>query len=348
MRASIIIALYNGEAYIEQCLNALGREAGPDCEAIVIDNASTDNGPAVVARWPGVRLIRNEANQGFAAACNQGADCASGRYLVFLNQDTRVLPGWLDSLLRPLETDSAVACSTSKLLLMNQPDKIQACGTDLHYTGLVFARRFMEAAGDFRESETVGSVDGASFAVRREVWEELGGFDLSFFMYYEDTDLSWRAQLAGYRCVCAPASAVYHDFTLNPSARTLYYVSRNRYVLLLKNWRWSTLLLLLPGLSLAELASWGEAILMGWQGIGAKLRAWNSLLCGLPGWIRLRRKSQAIRQVPDWAILENRGWRMSPRLRTGGMAGQVLAEVANVLFRANYRLALCLGRLFGW
>lgn len=349
MLVSVIIVVYNGITYLEQCLTSVQQDIKVESEIIVIDNASTDGSADFVERrYPDVILIRNEVNRGFAAACNQGARYATGQYLVFLNQDTQVLPGWLSGLLNALERNDAVALATSKLLLMSQPDKINACGQDIHYTGLNFSRGFLCASGQFSEPEVVGAVSGASFAVRRDVWEELGGFDEDLFMYFEETDLSWRAQLAGYQCLYAPTSVAYHDYrSSRPGFSRLYYSKRNRYILLLKNWCLPTLLLLSPGIILAELVDWGYTALIGSYALRAKLSACGWILANLPKIKRARRSAQAKRKLPDAVILRSRTYQLKPREITGGIIGRLLVAACNPLFMINYWIACLICQTIG-
>jgi GT2 family glycosyltransferase len=228
---SLIIVVYNGRPYLDGCLDSLRRTLPAATEVIVVDNGSTDGSAALVrARMPEARLLVNETNRGFAAACRQGADQARGEFLVFLNQDVRAEPGWLEALLEPFR-DPTVGLTTPTILWMDDPERIQSCGQDVHYTGLVFARNFgaSRAAVTGAPFADVAAVSGAAFAIRRKVWEELGGFTDMFYMYYEETDLSWRAGRAGYRCLHVPASVVYHAGRLDrPSPLALYCSFRNR------------------------------------------------------------------------------------------------------------------------
>lgn len=339
-KASIILISYNGLPYLERCLTSVLQEAGTGQEIVVVDNASNDGSADFIAsRFPAVKLVRNSGNTGFAAACNQAASLSSGSFLVFLNQDTYVRPGWLSALLESLTDGTADLC-TSKLLLMSEPDKINSCGQDVHFAGLAFGRGFLASADRYAETAIVGAVSGASFSICRKVWEELGGFDPDLFMYFEETDLSWRAQLGGYRCVCTPQSTAYHDQSLAPGRLALFYSERNRYLLLLRNWRWSTMLLLLPGLGLADLVDWGHMLLLGRKGVLAKLRAIVWLATNAPKIVASRRRVQAVRRAPDWSILENRTYSVTPRLRTGGVMGWALVQLCNLFFRAFHRLAL--------
>jgi GT2 family glycosyltransferase len=341
---------YNGREYLEDCLRSVLGELGPGHEMVVVDNASTDGTPDFIQRvYPQLRLITNEINRGFAAACNQGAELASGDVLVFLNQDTHVAPGWLRALIAPLAGPSSIGLTTSRLVLMGRPDHIQACGQEVHYTGLVFGRGFGLPSDDINSPATVAAVAGTSFAVRSTLWEELGCFDETFFMYYEETDLSWRAQLAGYRCLYVPDSVIEHDWgAVRPSALRLYCSFRNRCLMLLKNWRWRTLLLLLPALVLAELIEWGLALTCGRRGLLAKVRANSWLLAHVRQIVKLHRRTQAIRTVCDADILEQRSQRVWPQVVTGGFAGRVAVAACNLLFLANHWAAHRVCRWLGW
>jgi hypothetical protein len=351
-RASIIIPTHNGADCLGPCLASLRGQIGPEDEVIVVDDASSDGSADLVARlWPEARLYRNQSSAGFAEACNLGAEHAAGDTLVFLNQDTEVLPGWLDGLLEALASDERIALVTSRQLYMAQPGLVHNCGADLHYSGLIFLRGVLQRSDAYiRPAEEVHSVVGASFAARRDLWRTLGGFNARFFMYYEEMDLSWRAQLAGYRSVYAPASVVYHDVPLSGvSFNKLYHICRNRQICVLSHWRWPTLILLGPGLLLAELVEFGYVCLGGgWAGVRAKLRAYRWLLRNLSRMTQWRRESQALRHVPDWLMLTKRTWTVDPKEFTGGKAGRILARVASIPLLVSGWLAWRICRLFGW
>ena len=161
--ASLVIISYNGRHYLEDCLDSVLAECWPGCQLILVDNASQDGSPEwIQASYPDIQLVCNPHNLGFAAACNQGAALACGDVLVFLNQDTRVAPGWLGALLAGLEHHPQVALATSKVLLMSDPHRIHLCGQDMHYTGLVFGRAFNQPQSSCAQVEQVSAVSGAS------------------------------------------------------------------------------------------------------------------------------------------------------------------------------------------
>jgi GT2 family glycosyltransferase len=343
VRASIILVSYNGVDYLRSCIDSIHQEITLEDEIIVVDNASNDGSADLVEqRWPEVRLFRNIENAGFAGACNQGADYAKGDTLVFLNQDTRVQPGWLRGLLAALEHDPTVGLVTSKLLLMSHPGQIQMCGQDIHFTGFSFGRGLLSASDGYGRLEKVGAVSGASFAIRRNLWEQLGGFDPCLFMYYEETDLCWRAKLAGFSSLYCPDSVAYHDYSVTSSPIAHSYSERNRLVLLLKNWKSLTLLLLMPSLLLAEIIDWGYMLSVGWKGIRAKVSSWMWLLRNFSTVLRSRKIVQASRKEPDWTLLKTCITRLKPRVYTGGWIGKGIIYVCNLWFGLHYKLVFSL------
>lgn len=344
MNASIIIVVFNGRKYLRRCLASVLGEVRAGDEIIVVDNASTDGGVELIGeQWPQVDLIRNATNLGFAVACNKGAMRAVNEILVFLNQDTQVLPGWLEGLRQGLARDTQVGLVTSKVLMMDNPGIIQTCGLEVHFSGLTCGGGFGERASDYRVRGRVGAVCGASFAIRKAVWDLLGGFDESLGMYYEDVDLSWRAIRRGWWCELTPESAVEHEQVWAPSGQVLDFMGCNRYALVFRNLCWLTSLMLLPGLLIAEGADWGCALMRGSEAVGAKWRAWGWLVGNFKAMLAARQEGGARGDLP---ILANCTYRLKPKVLDGGRAGRALIGFCNLVMYLNYRAVIWLLRSF--
>lgn len=299
-----------------------------------MDNASTDGSADLVAdSFPGVRLIRNAVNCGFGHGNNLGASSAGGQFLVFLNPDTEVESGWLEPLIAALRRDPNTGLATSKILLMSDPTTINTCGCDIHISGITLCRSAGTPAVSATQSGEVGAVSGAAFGMRRELFDRLGGFDGTYFLYMEDTDLSLRARLAGFRTVYVPDSVVHHDYQLRIGPNKTFYQERNRYLMLLKTWRWRTLLLLLPALATAELVTWGFVILRDRARFANKVRAYVWVARNWSQIMAARRETQAMRAVTDRSLLEI----CTDRLDLGQVGTGPVERLADLLLHPLFR-----------
>lgn len=157
-RASMIIVSYNAKQKLLACLTSITKRMSPACETIVVDNASSEgNADAVEACFPNAVLIRSESNLEFAAGCNLGAENSQGKFLVFINPDTLVEEGWLEALVAPLDSEDQIGLTTSRILLLDQPDRIDACGCNVHLAGLILLPRHRSLK---RNISPVGGVRG--------------------------------------------------------------------------------------------------------------------------------------------------------------------------------------------
>ncbi|MPZ17098.1 MAG: glycosyltransferase [Luteitalea sp.] len=303
---SVVVVTHNSADDIACCVSSLGSQTWSHWELIVVDNASTDDTVArVQASWPQARLIRRDENVGYAAGNNMGFRHARGDVLAVLNPDTRVAPGWLEPLVEALGRDPQVGLATPKIALIDRPSLINTCGNAVTFAGLTVCRGLEAPVTAYTQAEDVAAVSGAAFVIRRDVLEAIGGFNESFFTYYEDTDLSLRARVAGWRCRFVPASLVQHKFHFRMSPSKCYWIERNRYAALAQNLRWPTLLALLPALAFSELVVWTYVIGGGPGLIAAKLRSLRWLLTHTGEIRRNHRVVQRLRRTPDRELLRS-------------------------------------------
>lgn len=340
-RVSVIIVNYNGLDDLKACLRSLEADSREWYDVIVVDNASTDGSAKYVPRnHPQVKVVENGVNLGFGHGSNVGASLAEGAYLAFLNPDTVVEPGWLDALVVALDTHPRAGLATSKIVLRDDPERVNTCGNRVHCTGLTLCRGMGAGRTEFRELTWVSAVSGAAFVVLRDVFETLGGFDETFFLYMEDTDLSWRARLAGYRCLFVPDSVVHHDYVLRFGPQKTYYQERNRYVMLLKSLRWGTLLVHLPALLLGEVVTWGFVLLREPGRAMNKLRAYAWIAEHWGNIMEARRRTQTLRRVPDSELIGCCSHRLAFEQTGDGLVTRIAHWLFDPLFFLLQWLAL--------
>lgn len=210
---SIIIPVFNKVEYTFQCLRSLLREVDLSAnEIIVVNNASTDETPQLLAHFNAlITVVNNEENRGFVDACNQGALLARGRYLIFLNNDTTVLLGWWRGLVETVER--AATCGAVGSLFLYPNGLIQEAGAIVWRDGAAFHYGWGWRADDRRcnFAREVDYCSGASLLIRKELFDQLGGFDRRFApAYYEDVDLCMGVRALGYKVIFQPASRLIH------------------------------------------------------------------------------------------------------------------------------------------
>lgn len=341
---SVVVISYNSREFLGPCLEAILANAGPELELIVFDNQSSDGSADLVARqFPQARLLRGDYNLGFGEGNNAAVAQARGAYVAFLNPDTVVAPGWLEPLLAALEADPTVGLVTSRVVLHDAPERLNTAGNSIHISGLTLCRGMGRPAETFPAGE-VAAVSGAAFAMRRELFAALGGFDGAFFMYMEDTDLAWRARLAGYGCRYVPESVVAHHYRLRFGPRKVYFQERNRYLMLLKSLRWPTLFALLPALLMAEALSWGFVLLRDRANGANKLRAYVWVLRHWPALLAARTRTQQMRRALDRDLLALCESRLDFAQLGAGLAPRLAAALFDPLFFAARAFALIVVR----
>jgi GT2 family glycosyltransferase len=308
---SVIIVNYEGRHFLGPCLAALERQEGLGFETIVVDNGSSDGSAAFVReRYSRVRVMALDRNLGFAGGNNRGAEAATGRVLVFLNNDTEVQADWLRALVGALAATPSAGMATSRIVFAEAPSVLDSAGDGLTRWGGAYKRGHGRPASEAEAAREVFGACGAAFAIRRDVFERAGRFDEDFFLSHEDVDLSYRVQLLGHGCVYVPDAIVRHagSATLGRvSARAVFFGQRNLEWLYFKNTPAPILIRTLPGhfLYMAASGVYHTAVGRG----GSFLRAKVAALRGLGPLWRKRRMVQAT--AADWRriwTLLDRGW----------------------------------------
>jgi GT2 family glycosyltransferase len=304
---SVIIPHWNAIRFLPTCLDALAQQTHP-IEVIIADNNSTDGSRELIReQYSWVRLLELDKNYGFAGACNAGMRAATGTYIALLNNDTEVDPNWAKAVVEAFVHDPKVGMVASKMLLFDKRDHIHTTGDFFTTDGQAGNRGvWQKDTGQYDNIEYVFSACGGSSAYHRELLDDVGLFDEDFFFSLEDIDLSWRAQLAGWRCLYTPHAIVYHHVSASGGGMTAsFYTGRNALWVLAKDYPsdlWRKHGNAVIG---AQLRTAWEA-LKAWRGAAARarLRGMAAGIWGLPTMLRKRRSIQATRRV-SLAYLES-------------------------------------------
>ena len=278
--ASLIIVNFNGADLLPACIESALATLRPHDELLVVDNASTDGSRVVVARYgDAVKLVPVPHNIGFGRACNLGVAAARGDMLIFLNPDVTFPSGWLDTLAQAAWSDPQIALLCPHTVPPNAP------------TPAVSGPQTIDQA----------AVPGCCLATRRDAWLALGGFDEAFFLFWEDTELCWRAWLLGWRVVTAQQCWVYHQKSATTARFGRWDAERMRNSLYtyLKLMRWPVVLAYAARLAAVTLVKSARMPALAPQ----LARAWMWNIRQLPHTLAARRSVQA-RHVGSYCDLE--------------------------------------------
>jgi GT2 family glycosyltransferase len=293
LSASVIVLNYNGEKYLDPCLQSLLNSDLKSFEVIVVDNASTDRSIEVLSPYSGaIRLIRNSRNLLSTRGLNSGIRAALSPIIVLLDLDTEVRPDWLRELIRPIQADPFVGVTGSKLLYSDGA-RLQHAGGFLQHHG--FAHHYGAGEpdhGQWDQLREVPYVTGAAMAIRRSLLDQIGGgLDELFPFYYEDTDLCEQARRFGYRVLFVPSAVAIHHESASIGANSFRYFfnfHRGRIRYLLKNE------------SFRQIFRRGIALELDWMLRNQRKKEdWGSLFLGYAAavpvfpWIMRRRVSRA-------------------------------------------------------
>lgn len=302
---SIIVVTHNSEKYISKCINSILKLSYPHSEVIVVDCASGDGTLKQLRRWQRrIKIIEVGANLGFAAGNNLGFTRAKGKYLLLLNPDTEITKEALDLLVEVMEADSKIAAAQPSVFLYKQRKVLNLTGKEVHFLGFDWIR-------DYRRKQPppigeIFSISGAAVLLRARTLKRIGLFDASYFMYFEDSDLSWRIRLYGEKMWYVAEAVVYHDYKYHLQSeqamqRKIRYYERNRMITVLKNYETKTLLLLLPVILLTEAGLLMLSLAQGWFMV--KIRAEAEVVRELGSILKGREELKRLRKRTDHQLV---------------------------------------------
>jgi GT2 family glycosyltransferase len=329
---TVVVVNWNRRELLRSCLRSLASQTHPNFQVVVVDNGSQDGSPAMVRElidsYPvTLHLITNDVNRGFCGANNQGFAVSRSELIALLNNDAEAEPGWLVALEAVIRTGDAVGMAASKVLVWEDPRRIDKAGHLMYPDGQNRGRGSGQLdVGQFDRVEETLWPDGCAAMYRRAMLDEVGDFDEDFFAYADDAELGLRGRIAGWTCLYAPAAVVRHHrgATLGlGSGRRLTLIERNRVLLVVKLFPWN-LLWLNGAYNLARIAGglWAairnRGELRHYSGTRGKLTAATALVRGtmsaLPMIPLMLRKRRAFRSKHRLTPLQIRNLLMEHRI----------------------------------
>lgn len=235
-KVSVVVPNYNGIAFLEACLRALIQDA-PKAEILVVDNGSVDGSLELVAEcFPEVKVIALKKNYGFCRAANEGMKQATSPYVILLNNDTEVLPGFTDALVSAMQLEPCAFSAGAKMIQLRNQEKIDDAGNFYCALGWAFARGKDKSVEYYEKPDEIFAGCGGAVIYRKSILERIGYFDEAHFAYLEDIDLGWRARIAGFKNIYAPKAKVlhvgsgtsgsrYNEFKVSLSSRNSVYMA---------------------------------------------------------------------------------------------------------------------------
>ena len=213
MKATVIIPNINGKGWLKDSIESVYAQTEQDFELIVVDNGSTDESLAQARSYcsrPNFTLIENGRNTGFSHAVNQGIALAKSEYVVLFNNDAFAEPQWLAELIRAADSDPRIFAVQSLMIRHFERELADDAGDYVTWMGFACKTGDGRLASRYTRQRRIFSACGGAALYRKRILDEIGVFDENFFAYFEDVDLSWRANNAGYKNILCPTARCYH------------------------------------------------------------------------------------------------------------------------------------------
>jgi GT2 family glycosyltransferase len=294
--------------------------------------------PKVSVTLPEISLLRMDPNGGFAGGhqfAYEEGNSGDSDYVYLFNADGELHPDALSNAVAHLESNLNTAIAQSYIHLLKEPELLNSSGNCLHYLGFGFSDGYRKSVWDANSKVPHFYASGAGVLIRTNIIEKIGGlFDPTYFLYHEDTDVSWRARLAGYDIAIIPTSKMFHDYEFSSSITKFYWMERNRILTELTHLKIGTLILMIPSALLMEFGGLFYALKTGW--LMRRLSVYSHFL-KLSTWSYIKKRRQfirSIRKVKDKEILRH----MVGRIEAQEVDNPILRWIVNPILEINFRI----------
>lgn len=306
-KVGIILVNYKDYArhYLKDCRDSLRLQTYGNFSVYIIDNASSPDSLSYLKEFYPEAIILTRVDGNYCAANNLGMQQAISdgcEYLVAANMDTEFNVDWLQELVLALENNpqAGIAQSLIKLFPRNDAERldplINTTGNLIHFLFFGFTNDYGRKSSEINLSgyPEISYASGCSFIIRRDVYEEIGGYYEDYYMYHDDLDISLKAHLAGYQVILAPRSQLFHKYEFERSVRMLYYIERNRVISFFSFYSFKNILLLSPFLILMSLGTTFLAVTNSWFRTKMKV---DSYFLKISSWRKIINNRKHLRQI---------------------------------------------------
>ncbi len=341
---SVLIISYNEKENLSACLDSLSVQTLTDFEIVVVDNGSTDGSIELLQSSPHIsKAIFLDRNAGYAGGNNVGMlDCFNRgvQLVLLLNADTVADPDLLHQLVQSYHSKRSKTLGLIQPVLLLESDHslVNTIGNAIHYCGFGYCKDYLRkfTSINLKDDREIQSASGAALLVSKQYFEAVGSLDEDFFMYNEDQNYSWRGLLLGFRHFLASEAVLYHRYSFSKNAVKMYHSEKNRWLMLLSNYQWLTLVMLAPILLVMEALLVLHSLLNGW--FIMKVRSYGYILTHGTSIHAKRRQVQSHRVLSDREIL----LRFDSEITSNLMNNKLFTAVLNPILKTYYRLVLSL------
>ncbi len=317
---SVVIVAYNGLKLTRECLYSVTQQTYENLELIFVDNGAEESlGIMVTKEFPQIKMLSLKNNIGFAGGHNKGILASTGKYVAIINNDAVAAPDWIEMMVKAAEADDHSGSVASMILDGQNPHLLDSFGVGVAFDGMSRQVNHLQPPPDIKKPQEILLASGCACMFRMSALRETGLFDEAFFAYCEDTDLGLRLRWAGYKCIIVPEAKVLHHYSMTTgkfSIKKIFWVERNHYWVVFKNFP-TLLLLLLPVFTCWRFILQAVILFKGTSGliefventtptklIGVIIKANIAALCGIPAMFKARyRYPRCVSQIEMIKIL---------------------------------------------
>jgi GT2 family glycosyltransferase len=352
IKVAIILINYKDYAtrFLPCCIESLRKVEFPSGEfkIFIVDNETSAETREYLAKTaPEATVVPCETNSGYAGGNNLGmreAEKWGADYFYLLNMDTAVDKDFLEEALKIYNSDPKIGLVQSRLMLFEEPEKINSLGNKLHFLGFGYCDGYKSEIQNSKskiQNLDIVYPSGAGVMISKEKLEQIGYFTDELFMYLEDAEWGWKSRLYGFKNVVALNSVVYHKYEFGRVGFKFYWIERNRLILMLTCYRWPTLVLLFPAWLAMEIGLLIFSLRGGWFSAKIKSYKWFLSLKNLKKVLKWRDEVEAKRVEPDWRVVRD----FVGKIDFQDVGNSELTRIGNAVFNIYWQI---IKRLIVW